>query len=41
MREKLAIELGIAGRRPDLVIRLGTGPDMPKSLRRPVSAVIA
>ena len=40
VRAKLAIELGIAGRRPDLVIRLGTGPDMPKSLRRPTSAVI-
>jgi hypothetical protein len=41
VREKLAAELGIPGRRPDLILRFGNGPAMPKSLRRPVSAVLA
>lgn len=41
VREKLAAELGMAGRRPDLIVRFGNGPAMPKSLRRPVSAVVA
>lgn len=41
VREKLAAELGMPGRRPDLIVRFGNGPAMPKSLRRPVSAVLA
>jgi hypothetical protein len=30
---------GIAGQRPDLVVRFGRGPTLPRSLRRPVQAV--
>ena len=41
VRERLAAELGLPGRRPDLILRFGTGPAMPRSLRRPVEAVIA
>jgi nitroreductase len=41
VRERLAAELGLPGRRPDLIVRFGTGPEMPRSLRRPVEAVIA
>lgn len=33
--------LGIGTRRPDLVVRFGRGPEMPRSLRRPVEAVLA
>nr|HMN87365.1 Tat pathway signal protein [Bauldia sp.] len=40
VREKLAAELGIPGGRPDLILRFGNGPEMPRSLRRPVDAVI-
>jgi hypothetical protein len=40
VREKLAAELGMPGRRPDLILRFGNGPAMPKSLRRPVNDVI-
>jgi len=40
VRERLAAELGMAGRRPDLIVRFGTGPAMPKSLRRPVASVL-
>ncbi|HET7716929.1 MAG TPA: Tat pathway signal protein [Bauldia sp.] len=40
VREKLAAELGIAGRRPDLIVRFGNGPAMPRSLRRLVSEVL-
>jgi hypothetical protein len=32
--------LGITGGRPDLVIRFGRGPAMPRSLRRPLDAVL-
>jgi hypothetical protein len=32
--------LGIGTQRPDLVVRLGRGPQLPYSLRRPVAAVI-
>ncbi len=28
-------------RRPDCILRFGHGPEMPRSLRRPVSEVIA
>jgi hypothetical protein len=41
IRPKLAAELGLGDRRPDLIVRFGYGPDMPKSLRRPVASVIA
>jgi hypothetical protein len=41
LRPQLASFLGIAGQRPDLVIRFGRGPTLPPSLRRPVQAVIA
>jgi len=40
-RSQFAAHLGLAGKRPDLVVRFGRGPGMPRSLRRPVSAVIA
>ncbi|MBI4165279.1 MAG: Tat pathway signal protein [Acidobacteria bacterium] len=32
--------LGIGNRRPDLVVRIGQGPEMPRSLRRPVEQVL-
>jgi hypothetical protein len=32
---------GIGSRRPDLIVRIGRGPQMPRSLRRPVHQVIA
>jgi hypothetical protein len=35
-----ASALGIGTRRPDLVVRIGRGPKLPVSLRRPVDAVI-
>lgn len=41
LRPQFANALGIAGVRPDLVIRFGRGPEMPRSLRRPVEAVLA
>lgn len=41
VRPRLAQELGLGGRRPDLVVRFGRGPEMPRSLRRPVAAVLA
>jgi len=41
VRDRLAAELGIPGRRPDLILRFGRGPAMPRSLRRPVNAVLA
>ena len=40
-RSHFAAHLGLAGKRPDLVVRFGRGLGMPRSLRRPVSAVIA
>jgi len=40
MRPQFAAHLGLGGKRPDLVVRFGRGPGMPRSLRRPVSAVI-
>ncbi len=39
-RSQFAAHLGLGVRRPDLVVRFGRGPEMPRSLRRPVSAVI-
>lgn len=41
VRPALANELGLGDRRPDLVVRFGRGPEMPRSLRRPVAAVLA
>jgi hypothetical protein len=40
LRSQFANSIGIPGRRPDLVIRFGRGPEMPRSLRRPVEAVL-
>ena len=39
-RPQLQALLGLGDRRPDLVLRFGYGPGMPRSLRRPVAAVI-
>lgn len=41
IRPQFASFLGIGSRRPDIVMRFGSGgPDMPRSLRRPVEQVI-
>ena len=40
LRADFAKSLGVGGRRPDLVVRFGYGPEMPRSLRRRVDAVI-
>ena len=40
LRQQFATLLGIGHRRPDLVIRIGRGPEMPRSLRRPVEHVL-
>ena len=40
LRSHFANALGIGGHRPDLVVRFGRGPEMPRSLRRPVQAVL-
>ena len=40
VREQLAADLGMPDRRPDLILRFGYGPEMPKSLRRPVEALL-
>lgn len=40
LRSQFAEFLGIGNRRPDLVVRIGRGPDMPRSLRRPVEQVL-
>lgn len=40
LRPRFADAMGIAGGRPDLVVRFGRGPAMPRSLRRPVQAVM-
>jgi hypothetical protein len=39
VRSPFAAAIGLAGQRPDLVVRFGRGPTMPQSLRRPVQAV--
>jgi hypothetical protein len=41
LRPQFANSLGIGRHRPDLVVRFGHGPEMPRSLRRPLDAVIA
>ncbi|MBX9778030.1 MAG: Tat pathway signal protein [Xanthobacteraceae bacterium] len=40
LRPQIAAYLGIADRRPDLIVRFGRGPMLPPSLRRPIEAVI-
>jgi len=40
LRPPFATALGLGGQRPDLVVRFGRGPAMPRSLRRPVEAVL-
>jgi Nitroreductase family len=41
VRQQLASFLGIGERLPDLVMRFGFGPELPKSLRRPVEQLMA
>lgn len=41
LRAQLAGFLGVGSRRPDLAIRIGRGPEMPRSRRRPVEEVLA
>ena len=40
VRPLFASAMGLAGHRPDLVVRFGRGPALPASLRRPVQAVL-
>ena len=40
LRPQFAASLGLGERRPDIVMRFGTGPDMPRSLRRPPELVM-
>ena len=40
LRPELAGLLGLSGWRPHLVVRFGRGPEMPRSLRRPVEEVL-
>ncbi|PJG53146.1 Tat pathway signal protein [Bradyrhizobium forestalis] len=40
LRPQFATWLGLGGRRPDIVMRFGTGPNLPKSLRRPPELVM-
>lgn len=40
LRPQFAGFLGIGQRRPDLIVRIGHGPEMPRSLRRPVEHVL-
>jgi hypothetical protein len=41
MRPRFASLLGVPGLRPDLVVRFGRGPDMPRSQRRDIESVLA
>ncbi|WP_010161156.1 Acg family FMN-binding oxidoreductase [Sphingomonas sp. PAMC 26617] len=41
LRPELAALVGMAGQRPDLVLRFGRGAALPYSARRPVAAVLA
>lgn len=41
LRPQFARTVGISRGRPDLVIRFGRGPEMPRSLRRPVETVLS
>jgi hypothetical protein len=40
LRPQFASFLGVGHRRPDLVLRFGRGPEMPRSLRRPLQDVL-
>lgn len=40
LRPAFAAALGLSGQRPDLVVRFGRGPVLPRSLRRPIEAVL-
>ena len=40
VRSPFATAVGLAGQRPDLLVRFGHGPALPVSLRRPVQAVL-
>jgi hypothetical protein len=40
VRNELSSYLGLGGRRPDIVVRFGNGPELPKSLRRPPEQLI-
>jgi len=40
LRRQFATSLGLGERRPDIVMRFGYGPDLPKSLRRPPELVM-
>jgi hypothetical protein len=40
LRPAFGSAIGLGQQRPDLVIRFGRGPTMPRSLRRPVEAVL-
>jgi hypothetical protein len=41
LRPQFASSLGLGALRPDLVVRIGRGPTLPASLRRPVQSVLA
>jgi nitroreductase len=41
LRQQFQSYLGVSGARADLVLRFGAGPELPKSLRRPVAQVLA
>jgi hypothetical protein len=40
LRPQFARFLGIGHRRPDLIVRIGRGPEMPRSWRRPIAQVL-
>jgi hypothetical protein len=40
LRAELSSYLGLGSRRPDIVVRFGYGPELPKSLRRPPEQLI-
>lgn len=40
LRSQFAAFLGIGHRRPDFIVRIGRGPEMPRSRRRPVESVL-
>lgn len=40
IRAQFAEYLGVGDRRPDLLVRFGYGPELPRSLRRPVDRVL-
>lgn len=40
LRAQFATWLDVGSRRPDLVVRFGRGPEMPRSLRRPIEQVL-